>query len=356
MSIILTQKDIELIKKNINKKFPEQIKTKLKNINKARAGGHLGTKRVSQNSRILLMYETICKNNLSLGQLNSYKPAITVGLKFQDYLYIIESEERTELDNYLIENIGSDNTVSAIIMLINDKGSSGGSGQLQELYKKLLQKAEENSWELVTKKTNITNINKGNDKWYGHYYYNISGGSTTFKENSHPGNNTETQIFTDSRGFISNDIVIKDIEYSLYYQLLYTNGIEKYITTNLSEYREKFKLYLKNTYYNGETLYEALHKIITIHNDILLSPIECIALNIDDFEGTKIQISHNESTDKEIIYYDEEKNILLSDYRPGNLFWDTKIGNMQQQNFTIQEFWTIFNERQKRRNEILSLV
>ena len=66
MSIILTQKDIELIKKNINKKFPEQIKTKLKNINKARAGGHLGTKRVSQNSRILLMYETICKNNLSL--------------------------------------------------------------------------------------------------------------------------------------------------------------------------------------------------------------------------------------------------------------------------------------------------
>ena len=66
-------------------------------------------------------------------------------------------------------------------------------------------------------------------------------------------------------------------------------------------------------------------------------------------EKKGINISHNEAVNKEKIYPDSSNNIMLSDYRPGNLFWDTQIGNMQQQDFTIDEYWEEINKRIKRR-------
>ena len=36
---------------------------------------------------------------------------------------------------------------------------------------------------------------------------------------------------------------------------------------------------------------------------------------------------------------------MLSDYFPGNLFWDTHLGNMQQQSFTLKEYRAEENER-----------
>ena len=123
------------------------------------------------------------------------------------------------------------------------------------------------------------------------------------------------------------------------------DDIEQYIISEekLIKYRNEFESYIQQTTYNGETIYNLLHKIIDIRDNKLYSPIECISLNIKDFEN--YQISHNESVYKDKIYFDEEKNILLSDYRPGNLFWDTQLGNMQQQNFTVDEFWADIDRR-----------
>lgn len=38
---------------------------------------------------------------------------------------------------------------------------------------------------------------------------------------------------------------------------------------------------------------------------------------------------------------------MLSDYRPGNLYWDFKIANMRQQNDTIEEYWEAIKELRK---------
>ena len=45
---------------------------------------------------------------------------------------------------------------------------------------------------------------------------------------------------------------------------------------------------------------------------------------------------------------------MLSDYRPGNLFWDTHLGNMQQQSFTVKEFWEEMEERITKRKSWLA--
>ena len=42
---------------------------------------------------------------------------------------------------------------------------------------------------------------------------------------------------------------------------------------------------------------------------------------------------------------------MLSDYRPGNLFWDYKSANMRQQDDTIDEYWrSIENSLERRKN------
>ena len=67
-----------------------------------------------------------------------------------------------------------------------------------------------------------------------------------------------------------------------------------------------------------------------------------------------IDISHNEAVSKEKIYYCEDNNVLLSDFRPGNLFWDFHCCNMQQQDFTIEEYWSEMTERFAERNKVRS--
>lgn len=339
-----TSDNIENLKKSLMKKlssYNPKIMTKLKNINKASVDTSIAcsTKRVSQNSRIYIPYSVVKQNKLKLKHLNTYKKGICIGLDWKTYSKIKDKEKKTKLEEYLFNNIGSDNVVSCIIVIMKDNGYSGSSKQREdklELDKEII----ENNWISIKRKdAKFKNVNEGNDKWEGHYYYNIKGGE---HENFKSWEGNEPQIFTTYKGFMESNKVILSIYISLLYMLLHVKDIDKVLNCEeLSNYKTKFEKYLKETKYLDKSCYDLIFELKCINKDNnLISPILCEEISIDDFcEEGKINISHNIPVCKNIILFCNTNKILLSDYRIGNLFWDYKIGNMRQQNNTIDEYW-----------------
>ena len=350
----------------ITKKFPKNIQTKLKNINKA--GGKCevcATKRVSQNSRILLPYQIIRACELTLDQLKTHTSGIVIDVPFREYERISSSNINDELDAYIINNIGGETTdpVAAIVTIKRANGYSGSSAEREDL-KRLENEIVIRGWKPVAynpEKTIKNKKNIGNANWSGHYYYKISGGSQqSFK--SHP--DKEPQIFTISSGFMSTDKIITDVTASLVWQMLHIVDIDKFISTeDALEYKQKLEDYLKKTMYLGESCYKSMKKLENIRDGKLISPITQKEISINAFDKETIEggckedeiitISHNEPVNHKKIRFCQENNVMLSDYRPGNLFWDIHLGNMQQQSFTVKEFWEEMEERITKRKSWL---
>lgn len=312
--------------------YNKNIETKLKNIDKARYDLSIpcSTKRVSQNSRIYIPYELLKINNLTIEKLNTHKKGVCIGIPYQIYIEIKNNKNQDDLDNYLINNIGSDNNVSSILILFKDRN----------LKIKLEEEAIINNWKPIQRKNNIIkDINQGNDKWEGHYYYRICGGE---QETIISWDLKEPQIFTSYKGFMTSNEVINDNKACLIYMLLHIKDLIKILDVNeINNYKNKFENYLKNKKYFNISCYDLILKLKCFNKDnYLISPILCIEINIDDFiDSYKINISHNISVSKNIIEYCENNKIMLSDYKCGNLFWDYKLGNMRQQEDTIEEYW-----------------
>ena len=350
----------------IIKKLPKNIRTKLKNINKAGICDVCPTKRVSQNSRILLPYYIIRKSGLTLDQLKTYTSGLVIELPFREYERIrINSinSNNDELDAYIITNIGGETTnlVAAIVTIRKENGYSGSSVQREDLVR-LKNEIVVRGWEPVAynpEKTIKGKKNKGNANWSGHYYYKISGGSQqSFK--SHP--NKEPQIFTTHKGFMTTEKIITDVMASLVWQMLHTFDIEKCIPgEDALKYKQILEDYLKNTTYLGKSCYESMKKLENIRDGKLISPITQKEISINAFDketvdGGKdeiVDISHDDAVNKNNIRFCPENNVMLSDYFPGNLFWDTHLGNMQQQSFTVKEYWAEIDERSAKRNSWL---
>ena len=348
----------------IIKKLPKNIRTKLKNINKAGICDVCPTKRVSQNSRISLPYYIIRKSGLTLDQLKTYTSGLVIELPFREYERISRiNSNNDELDAYIITNIGGETTnpVVAIVTIRKENGYSGSSVQREDLVR-LKNEIVVRGWEPVAynpEKTIKGKKNKGNANWSGHYYYKISGGSQqSFK--SHP--NKEPQIFTTHKGFMTTEKIITDVMASLVWQMLHTFDIEKCIPgEDALKYKQILEDYLKNTTYLGKSCYESMKKLENIRDGKLISPITQKEISINAFDketvdGGKdeiVDISHDDAVNKNNIRFCPENNVMLSDYFPGNLFWDTHLGNMQQQSFTVKEYWAEIDERSAKRNSWL---
>jgi hypothetical protein len=342
------------------KKLPKNIRTKLKNINKAGICDVCPTKRVSQNSRILLPYYIIRKSGLTLNQLKTYTSGVVIELPFREYERISSiNSNNDELDAYIVTNIGGETTnpVVAIVTIRKENGYSGSSVQREDLVR-LKNEIVVRGWEPVAynpEKTIKGKKNKGNANWSGHYYYKISGGSQqSFK--SHP--NKEPQIFTTHKGFMTTEKIIKDVMASLVWQMLHTFDIEKCIPgEDALKYKQILEDYLKNTTYLGKSCYESMKKLENIRDGKLISPITQKEISINAFDketvdGGKdeiVDISHDDAVNKNNIRFCPENNVMLSDYFPGNLFWDTHLGNMQQQSFTVKEYWAEIEKRNMKR-------
>ena len=321
--------------KEITNMFPKKIQTKIDNINKANVEGPLSTKRVSQDSRHSRPYDI---SHFPVSQLQTFGNGVVIRIPFRKYEEIRDNPMPNELDSYLLRNIGGNETVSCIICISKEDGYSG-SGEQRIEHARFEIEAEKNGWVPVYRHKNIPygEANKGNDKWSGHYYINISGGSQDCIR-SHP--DGELQIFTTYRGCVANEEVIIDVKLSLIWQLLHCFDITDIIPKEkLSSFLHKIECHLKTQIYMGSTCYELIEKLDTIREGILYSPINEERLSIHLFAVKKaIDISHNEAVCKQKMYFCETQNVLLSDYRPGNLFWDFHLANMQQQDFTIDEY------------------
>jgi len=351
----------------IIKKLPKNIQTKLKNINKAGICDVCTTKRVSQNSRILLPYHIIRESGLTLDQLKTHTNGVVVELPFREYERICKSSSAVgdiiindELDAYIVNNIGGEtiNAVATIVTIRKENGYSGSSAQREDL-KRLEKEIILQAWKPVAynpEKTIKGKKNKGNANWSGHYYYKISGGSQqSFK--SHP--NREPQIFTTHKGFMSTDKIIIDVMTSLVWQMLHIFDIDKFIPAeDVLKFKQILEDYLKNTMYLGKSCYESMKKVENIQDGKLISPITQKEISINAFDketvdcGCKddiIDISHDEAVNKHQIRFCSKSNVMLSDYFPGNLFWDTHLGNMQQQSFTVKEYWAEMEKRNMKR-------
>lgn len=337
----ISDKKIKDIINDITKKFGKynkNIETKIRNINKAGVDNSIPctTKRVSQSSRMYLPYNLIKKNNITLEKLQTYENGICIGISPSKFKEFINNSENDELDDYIINNIGSDKNVSAIIVIIKTSGYSGSSKEREE--KKILDELiKKNDWKPIVKKTKE---NKGNDKWEGHYYYNISGGEqNTLKS----WEGKEEQIFTTYKGFMSNTEVINVVKASLIYMMLFVHDINK-VFNNINDV-DKYKIilenYLRNKNYLNNSSYQLIRELKCFDkNGNLISPIICSKISIDDFcVKERLNISHNIAVSKNIILYCNTNKVMLSDYRPGNLFWDFEIANMRQQDDTIEEYW-----------------
>ena len=359
---MISVKSVKGIIGAIIKKLPKNIRTKLKNINKAGICDVCPTKRVSQNSRILLPYYIIRKSGLTLDQLKTYTSGLVIELPFREYERIrINSinSNNDELDAYIITNIGGETTnlVAAIVTIRKENGYSGSSVQREDLVR-LKNEIVVRGWEPVVynpEKTIKNKKNIGNANWSGHYYYKISGGSQqSFK--SHP--DKEPKIFTTYKGFMSTKKIIIDVMASLVWQMLHIFDIDKFISTeDALKYKQTLEDYLKKTMYLGESCYESIKKLENIRDGKLISPITQKEISITAFDqktvcGGKdeiVDISHNEPVNHKKIRFCQENNVMLSDYFPGNLFWDTHLGNMQQQSFTVKEYWAEMEKRNMKR-------
>lgn len=346
----------------IHKQLPKSVQTKLKNINKAGTCSICSTKRVSQTSRMILEYAHVIKNNLIVEQLVTHRNGVVIEVPLREYERIrdirdadAEQNTLTPIDQYILNNIGGKSTqpVVAIITIVKENGSSGSSLQRIDL-ERLKQEIQVRNWEPIyelKKEDGVKqkNKNKGNANWGGHYYYNVSGGSQeSFKSHA-----SEPQIFTTSKGFMSHDAIVADVVASLTWQLLHCHDISTYIQNDdVFIYKQTLEQHLKSKLYMGKSCFDHLEELENVHDGKLISPITREYISIDAFDGKKtldqddqVNISHNEPVNKHRIYFCPEQNVMLSDYRPGNLFWDTHLGNMQQQSFTIQEYWGEIEKR-----------
>ncbi len=368
----ITKKDInKLIKELPNK----NAQTKIKNATgKASVTGILSTQRVSKRSRPLLQYYVIKNNNLTLEHLLTIECGVVVNLSLEIYLEIKEKQQKEipldELDQHLMKNIGVDESkpsseisnVIAIITLTKQRGESGSRKERSQFaeFKEIIEK---NGWKRIERNPN--NIKqgqtyKGNDGLKGHYYYLISGGEQQ-SERSHIWNDdkipSKYQLFTDSLNFIPNIEVEIDIEIALLYQMMCSVDFPQGLR---DKHFASFETHLKETYYNDKSLFDTLHEDFNcIINGILYDPIRCIPIRFEQFGMDKcydkdaLNICHNIAVEKETMEYDKNKG-LLSSFRPNNLFWGTHLGNMNQQHFTVKEYWEEQEKIIKRRKQLIN--
>lgn len=356
--------------KTIKKIFPPSIITKIENNAKASNGYICGSQRVSTASRMLIDYKDI-KNNLSLSDLNLWKSGITVNLKNGDYFTICEKKDKgeklTEIDDYLLNNIGKDDNVSAIVTVMAENGSSSCVNYIPYL-EKLKHKIDSDKWNPIKRTDNIPRgeTYRTNKYWTGEYYYNLSGGSNTFSEKSHEWAGEKPpptcQIFTDFEGSMDPQVE-KDCRDHLTYCVLFSDGIYDGIKVNEGEdkisivnnLRSELESILKERSYDDGNVLEWSQTFIK--DDVLYCPLQCKSIKFTDFligdkSNDYLEISHNEAASKHIYKVDKKNNILLSDRRPLNIFWGTHLGNMGQQTMTIKEFHKSQREAVERQKEL----
>lgn len=378
----------ELHKKclEIQKKLPKDVKKYFKHFSHGDHNTHsISMCRTNINLRCCIPYSIF--KNISLEDRNKilfdkkqyFDGGLVIDMTFNEYLEISKKDDRISiyLKNELHKTNGSTENVTVILGITNSKGYSGSSDSRKE-YKNFKEYSEDNKelftplqrtdWtckacdKKVNGKANKCNCNKkcnrrqdsetvtkGNDKFSGNYYVNISGGNNS--NISIPENIKSLELFNNFNDYCSEKIMY-DREAVIIYRLLHADKIFNYIKKDeLDDYKEYLEDYLSiRIYDNGNLLdiskYILLdngEKIQFIKDDILISPLTNKKISINDTFGINgsdpIQYCHNNSVSKNVIRIDSKLNEIMTSNSPINFFLDFKSANRSQGEDTIQEYF-----------------
>lgn len=355
------------------------IKTKFTNIS-AKTGQYnvpdeLFQKRTPRDNRILMSWETVKKNKLTLEQLESFGNGVTIDFVNNDFF----TEENNELKDYLKTKLGSDENVSSIISIKSQEGSSSSiiqreafrklcNGNIEYQYKEERIRLTEANLEnyYIRKKENSnskTFSGKGNEKWKGFLYISIKGGQQD-TINSHKKNIT---VFNPACEYASEEIKL-DLDLILLYFALHSVDLKKLEKEKLVEYinlKKEIEQFLKESEYQSRdytgNLLDYCHNHPSLKfgdNQKLVDPIQIENIDIIDFSETdksnlkNIDLTHNEAVRWEHYYWDEKKQCILTPARPTNVFWSRHLSNMLQQDFTLEEFYKMEKERVEKRKKV----
>lgn len=360
----------------------DKIKEKFRNIT-AKTGmysvpNELFQRRTHRKNRVLISWKKVKEHNLTIDQLESFSGGVVV--EFVNNDFFVKENKNDSLFMELKNRLGGDETVSSIITIRSESGSSSSREQ-RDAYKKLINntvvvykkklvslnkanieqyylKKIVDSGEKGNKKQNSVGI--GNEKWSGFLFISIRGGEQDTIM-SHKGQ--LIALFNPACEYASEE-VSEDINLVMCYFALKSIRSQSKQTEDYNSLLKRTKIILEETIYDTPEFKGSLldycenHPSIIFSNDgYLCDPIQMENIDIKDFSvddkslPEAIDFTHNEAVLYEKYYWDKERKQLLSPSRPTNVFWSKHSSNMLQQNFTLETYFEQEDRRvSKRKN------
>jgi hypothetical protein len=349
--MIELDKSAQLIKKQLWEiwgKLDSKILEKFKNLN-GKTGQYdvpdvLFQKRTSRSNRVLLRWKIIEQNNITIEHLKTFFGGVCVEFVNED-LFTIKNREN-ELFNYLISKIGSDEKISAMVSFRNEDGDSGATIS-RENYSYFVSEPR-SDYSPIKRKYKKTPGKGDNSVWEGNLFYSIRGGSQESFE-SHL-DLDDPMLFNPAVEY-ANEKVCLDIDITMSYFALHCFDFPRNEIGNFDDLLRKIEAFLKTSvYYDGNLLdYCKNHYSLSLGNGFLVDPIQLNQMSISDFKTSGLEnssvVCHNEAANKNIFYFDNIQNFILTPARPTNFFWSKHLSNMMQQNYNLDEY---FDEEEKR--------
>jgi len=367
ISDAMVARNAALKKQNLKllKKLPDIVKTKIKNITgKAPVSSLCGGARIAKQSRFTIPYCQL--GSVTLDDLETINNGVIVVLENEDYFNLLQSS--SPLDKYLLENIGGDKTVSAIVAF-RSVGGTSSSAATMKIYEKMKPIIEEQKWIPVERISTATiphgKTYIGNDKWKGHYYVNICGGSNKKKVQTHCAENgslpAKFQLFNSVIGYMDAIIGIH-LTSSMLYMLLFSTDIiseTKLEEDSLASFKNEYESLLAKVCYDSGSVLVWCNRFI--RGGQLICPLDGTPVPFKYFNITAskdhnyMHLCHNEAASKKKYFQDQTTNTFMSDCRPNNLFWGTHQGNMEQQDMTIEEYHYHLRTKVRRLNKLFPI-
>ena len=301
------------------------------------------TQRVARSCLTIIPYPLIVKNNLTIPQLETFTNGVCIQINWNCFKALYDKSQRSELEEYCVTHIGSDAPVSCVVTLFSKETEGSASAQSLTYLEEFKEFITEHRWTPTRRKSEKIkrgSNNKGNDKWCGHYMYQVKGGSNTNYACSHSKKEGKAGLFTLHKGF-ATDETMEWTRATLLWQFLHIKELDTLFTqSEIETYKQKYEEALSAKTYLGKTCLELIDSISStqkiIRDGYLFNIIDQKHLTIDDFDS--LEVTHNEAVSKEKVYFDETTQMLLSDFRPGNVFLCHRKSNMRQQELTVDEW------------------
>jgi len=341
--------------------FDKKIKTKLSNLcgktGQYSVPNELFQKRTHRRNRALISWQTVKNNHLTIAQLETFSGGVVVEFINEDFFS--EENQTDELFLELKNKLGCDEIVSSMISIRNEDGKSSSFIQ-RKSFEKLKNTFPDYREKIIRRKKLIVGSSGiGNDKWEGFIYVSIRGGQQD-TELTHE-ENTNYLLFNPACEFANLNICL-DIDLVMAYFALCSVKEDSVNKRHLKDEIENVlkEQYYENDHFSGNLLdYCKNHPSLKMVEGKLLDAIQVEEIFIEDFaidnkaDNKNIDFTHDEAVNKDKYYWDKKQKCLLSPSRPTNIFWSKHLSNMMQQNFSLQEYFILEEERVRKRKDLL---